>query len=155
MRLQRLIIREEHGCRVCQKKLLRRTQILQKTFTDGNIYRISFYMIKSRKIRGIICGTQEGLSPVKKTEHTAVGIRRADHATTCTCKKLALASSRSGGTSVGTVRSRTNATELCLRRNKIWLQNFSSVPCWRDGSFSSARCTSIIDINIFLDISMS
>jgi hypothetical protein len=53
-------------------------------------------------------------SPVKKTEITAVGIRRADHATPCICKKLALSSPTSCGRSVGIVHSRAITTELCF-----------------------------------------
>jgi hypothetical protein len=49
---------------------------------------------------------------VKKTEITAVGIRRTDHATPLYPQKLALTSPTSGGRSVGIVRSRTKATEL-------------------------------------------
>jgi hypothetical protein len=47
-----------------------------------------------------------------KTEITAGGISRADHATPPMRKKLSLTSLTSGGRSVGIVRSRTKATEL-------------------------------------------
>jgi hypothetical protein len=53
-------------------------------------------------------------APVYKTEITAIGIRRADHATPLYPQKLALTSLTSAGRSVGTVRSRTQATELYL-----------------------------------------
>jgi hypothetical protein len=51
--------------------------------------------------------------PVYKTEITAVGISRADHATPLYPQKLALTSPTSGSRSVGLVRSRTKATEVC------------------------------------------
>jgi hypothetical protein len=47
-----------------------------------------------------------------ETEITAVGIRRADHATPFYQQKLALTSQTSDGRSVGIVRSRTKATEI-------------------------------------------
>jgi hypothetical protein len=47
------------------------------------------------------------LTPVKKAELTAGGIRYADHATPSIRKKLALTSPTSGGRSVGIVRLRT------------------------------------------------
>jgi hypothetical protein len=53
-------------------------------------------------------------APVKKTEITAVGIRRADHATPLYPQKLALTLPTSGGRSVGIVRSRTKATKLFI-----------------------------------------
>jgi hypothetical protein len=53
-------------------------------------------------------------APVKKPEITAVGIRRADHATPLYPLQLALTSPRSGGRSVGIVSSRTKAMELLL-----------------------------------------
>jgi hypothetical protein len=52
--------------------------------------------------------------PVKKTEITPIGIRRAVHATPCICNKLALSSATTGRPSFGIVRSRTNAAELCF-----------------------------------------
>jgi hypothetical protein len=48
----------------------------------------------------------------QKTEITAVGIRRADHATPLKPLELALTSPTSGCRLVGIVRSRTKATEL-------------------------------------------
>jgi hypothetical protein len=56
--------------------------------------------------------------PVNKTENTAVGILRADHAPPLYPLELALTSPTSGCRSVGIVLSRTEATELL----------FSSVP---------------------------
>jgi hypothetical protein len=50
-------------------------------------------------------------APVKKTENTAVGIRRADSGT-LNLQKLALTSLTSGGRSVGIVHERTRATEF-------------------------------------------
>jgi hypothetical protein len=50
--------------------------------------------------------------PVKKTEITAVRIRRADHATPFIREKLVLTSPTSGGRLVGMVRSRTKAREF-------------------------------------------
>jgi hypothetical protein len=49
-----------------------------------------------------------------ETEITAVGIRRTDHATPLYPQKLPLCSPTSGGRSVGTVRSRIQATEFVL-----------------------------------------
>jgi hypothetical protein len=49
---------------------------------------------------------------VWKTENTAVGIRHADHVALLYLQKLALISPTSGGSSVGIVRSRTQATEF-------------------------------------------
>jgi hypothetical protein len=49
---------------------------------------------------------------VYKTDNTAVGIRCADHTMPSVRKKLAPTSPTSGGRSVGTVRSRTQATEF-------------------------------------------
>jgi hypothetical protein len=49
-----------------------------------------------------------------KTEITAVGIRRADHATPFYPQKLELNSPTSGGRSAGIVRWLTKATELSL-----------------------------------------
>jgi hypothetical protein len=49
----------------------------------------------------------------KKTENTAVGIRRADH--------VALTSATSGGRSVGIIRSRNKATGF----NLVFLFSFS------------------------------
>jgi hypothetical protein len=51
--------------------------------------------------------------PVQKTENTAVGIRHADpwHPLSA---KLAITSPRSGGRSVGIVRSRTQTMEFVL-----------------------------------------
>jgi hypothetical protein len=49
---------------------------------------------------------------VYTTEITAVGIRHADYAKPLYPQKLALTSPSSGGRSVGTVRSRTQATEF-------------------------------------------
>jgi hypothetical protein len=55
-------------------------------------------------------------APVYKTENTAVEIRHADHVATSILKKLELTSPTSGGSSVGIVRARTQATEFlsCL-----------------------------------------
>jgi hypothetical protein len=47
-------------------------------------------------------------------ENTAVGIRRADHATPLYPQKLALTSQTSGGRSVRIVRSRTRGKEFVL-----------------------------------------
>jgi hypothetical protein len=47
-------------------------------------------------------------APVKKTELTAGGIRRADHATPSIRKKLVLTSPTCGGRSVCIVRLRDN-----------------------------------------------
>jgi hypothetical protein len=52
------------------------------------------------------------LKAIRKTEITAVGIRRADHVTPFYPQKLALTSPTSGGCSVGIVRWRTKAAEL-------------------------------------------
>jgi hypothetical protein len=57
-------------------------------------------------------------APAKKTEITAVEIRRADHDTHYP-QKLVLISPASGGHSVGTVRSRTKATELLV--TLVWI----------------------------------
>jgi hypothetical protein len=51
-------------------------------------------------------------APIKKTENTAVEIRRADYATSFYQLKLALISPISGGSSVGIVRSQTYSTEF-------------------------------------------
>jgi hypothetical protein len=55
-------------------------------------------------------------APAYRAENTAIGIRRADHASPSIRKKLALTSPTSGGPSVGIVGSRTQATEfvICL-----------------------------------------
>jgi hypothetical protein len=50
----------------------------------------------------------------RKSEHMAVGIRRADYAIPLYPPKLALTSPTSGGRSIGIVRSRTQATEFVL-----------------------------------------
>jgi hypothetical protein len=64
-------------------------------------------------------GLERGpLSLVSTTEellerkNTALGIRHADYVPPFIRKKLALTSSTSGGSSVGRVRSQTQATEL-------------------------------------------
>jgi hypothetical protein len=60
-------------------------------------------------------------TPVWKSEDTTAGIRRADKATNLYPQKLAPISPTSGGSSVGIIRSLTEATELvflflcCLR----------------------------------------
>jgi hypothetical protein len=54
-----------------------------------------------------------------EAENTAVGIRRADHATPSIRKTLAPTSSTNGGRSVGIVRSRTMATEFVVMVNKL------------------------------------
>jgi hypothetical protein len=51
-------------------------------------------------------------APVLKTEITALGISRADYATSLYPQKLALTSPTGSGRSVGIVRSRTQATEF-------------------------------------------
>jgi hypothetical protein len=51
-------------------------------------------------------------APVYKTENTAVGIRRDDHATPLYPHKLALTSKTSGGRSIGIIHSRTMVTEF-------------------------------------------
>jgi hypothetical protein len=51
-------------------------------------------------------------APVYKTEITALGIRRADHATPFYRQKLAITSPTSGGRLVGIVRSLTQAMEF-------------------------------------------
>jgi hypothetical protein len=51
-------------------------------------------------------------APVSKAENTAVGIRRADHATPLYPQKPALTSLTSGGRSAGIVRLRTQAKEF-------------------------------------------
>ena len=61
-------------------------------------------------------------APVQKTEIKAVGIRYADHVTPLYPQKLALTSPTGGGRSVGTVRSRTKATEFFVLFS---LQGFS------------------------------
>jgi hypothetical protein len=53
-------------------------------------------------------------APVLKTENTAVGIRHADHVAPSIRKKLAITSPRSGGRSVGVVRSRTQTMDFFL-----------------------------------------
>jgi hypothetical protein len=50
--------------------------------------------------------------PAKKTQFTAVGIRRADYVTPLYPQKLALTSPTSGGRSVGIVHSQTKAMKL-------------------------------------------
>jgi hypothetical protein len=59
-------------------------------------------------------------APVKKNDNTAVGIRRADYATSLYPLKLAVTSPTSSGRSVGIIRSRTQATDVLLI-----LRNFS------------------------------
>jgi hypothetical protein len=49
-----------------------------------------------------------------KSEHTAMGIHCADHATPFYPQKFALTSPTSGGRSVGIVRSRTQATQYSI-----------------------------------------
>jgi hypothetical protein len=51
-------------------------------------------------------------APVLKTENTAVGIRQADHVAPSIRKKMAITSPKSGGRSVGIVRSRTQTMEF-------------------------------------------
>jgi hypothetical protein len=51
---------------------------------------------------------------VYKSENTAVGICHADHVAAIYPQRLALTSPTSGGRSVGTVRSLTEATEFSL-----------------------------------------
>ena len=53
-------------------------------------------------------------APVQKTEINGRGDRCADHVTPLYPQKLALTSPTGGGRSVGIVRSRTKATELCV-----------------------------------------
>jgi hypothetical protein len=62
---------------------------------------------------------EEVAAPVQKSVNTAIGIRHADYATSLYPKKLALTSLKSGGSSVGIVRSRTQATEFdyCPKQN--------------------------------------
>jgi hypothetical protein len=50
----------------------------------------------------------------------AVGIRQGDHVAASIRKKLALPSPTSGGRSVGTVRSRTQATEFFLKETHTY-----------------------------------
>jgi hypothetical protein len=57
---------------------------------------------------------EKAAASVQKTEITAEGIRRVDHATSLYLQKLALTSPTNGGRSVGTVRSRTQAMEFLL-----------------------------------------
>jgi hypothetical protein len=54
------------------------------------------------------------VTPVYKTENTAVGIRHADHVAPYP-QKLTITSPTSGGRSVGIVRSRTQTMELKRR----------------------------------------
>jgi hypothetical protein len=57
-----------------------------------------------------------------ETEITAAWIRRADHVAPSYSQKLALTSPTSGGRSVGTVRSRAQATEFFRYRIKLKLR---------------------------------
>jgi hypothetical protein len=52
--------------------------------------------------------------PVYRAEITPVGFLRDDQVTSSTREKFTLTSPTSGGGSVGTVRSRTKATELVI-----------------------------------------
>jgi hypothetical protein len=63
-------------------------------------------------------------SPVQKTEITAVGILRADHATPLYLQKFALASPTSGGRSVVIGRSRTKATEFSFFMDSIHVKEY-------------------------------
>jgi hypothetical protein len=54
--------------------------------------------------------------------NTAVGIRRADHATPFYPQKLALTSPTSSGRSVGIVRSWTKATEFNLSLEELEME---------------------------------
>jgi hypothetical protein len=55
-------------------------------------------------------------APVYKAENTAVGIRRAEQATSSILKMSTLTSPTSGSRSVGIVRLRTQATEFAVVR---------------------------------------
>jgi hypothetical protein len=69
-------------------------------------------------------------APVYKTENTAVEIRHADHMAPLSPQKLAITSPTSGGRSVGTVRSRTQATGFSfsfISSRQVLLLNFVNI----------------------------
>ena len=68
-----------------------------------------------------------------------MGIRCADHVTPLYPQKLALISPTGGGRSVGIVRSRTKATELCAHPQEkitVCMRRWYLLLCW--GGFWSA-----------------
>jgi hypothetical protein len=62
---------------------------------------------------------------VYKSENTAVGIRHADHVVLSISKKVAITSPRSGGRSVGIVRSRTQTKVFSFYTISRKLQNWN------------------------------
>jgi hypothetical protein len=92
---------------------------IQRSVFDSRYYQIFWVVGLERGALSLVSTIEELLERKNsgsglETEITAVGIRRADHATPLYPLKLALTSPTSGGRSVYVFLSRTKATELLL-----------------------------------------